>query len=114
MAGTLFAPVPVYQYSCDECDFVTDSDAYFRTHQKVRHRDEGRVYSCDICSQVFTFVWAVAQHKKDLHEGDAILYSCKLCDLVTNSNRNLIRHEQNAHSMPDGDEKTKCHICQIG
>ena len=114
MAGTVATTLftPVYQYSCDECDFETDSPGYFSTHQRVWHRDEGRIYSCDICSQSFTFAWGVDQHKRDLHNGDGILYSCKYCDLVSNSNRNIKRHEERQHLMPDGDKTTQCNICQ--
>ena len=100
--------IQIYQFQCDECDFVTDSSAYFSTHQRVRHREEGRVYSCDICFQTFTFSWGVKLHKEDLHHNET--FKCEHCSLITNSQRNIERHMKQAH-FPGCDILDKCNIC---
>ena len=42
----------VYDFKCDECDFVTNSYQYLKTHQKFKHENEGIIYRCDICNQI--------------------------------------------------------------
>ena len=69
----------LYDYQCDECDFVTNSFGYLSTHRRIRHDNEGVVYRCDICNQTFTFPWAVKGHKEELHS-DTNLFYCKHCD----------------------------------
>ena len=83
----------LYDYQCDECDFVTNSFGYLSTHRRIRHDNEGVVYRCDICNQTFTFPWAVKGHKEELHS-DTNLFYCKHCDHISNSARNMDRHEK--------------------
>ena len=100
--------VQIYQFQCEECDFVTDSPIYFNTHKRVRHEEEGRVYSCDICFQTFTFPWGVTQHKEDLHNNKT--FKCEHCDMISNSQRNIDRHIKDQH-FPDSEILEKCSYC---
>ena len=104
--------IQIYQYQCDDCDFVSDSAAYMANHKRYRHtpNDEGRIYSCDICYQTFAFPTAVKQHKDELHNSEVLL-PCNYCGLISNSNRNLQRHMRRAHLDPEGHILVKCDYC---
>ena len=106
MVSSETALVQIYAHECDECDFKTDSQSYFKNHIVFRHLNEGRIYRCDLCPQTFAFPDGVKRHKEELHTTGNLL-KCSFCDYISVP-QNIRRHE-NKHRSPDA--RVTCNHC---
>ena len=56
----------VYEYKCEECDFITYEGSYFQMH--IRCHQENLDYKCRYCSFTFNDIQLVVYHEENHHK----------------------------------------------
>ena len=122
----------VQSFSCDKCDYITESRTYFLAH-KQRHKktlqqcpvckrsvkylnnhlNRGNCVKrkpsipCDLCDKVFTDPYHMRRHVKVVHMKIKDII-CDMCDYRTHSSFNLKLHRSKMHT-----KETLEQICDI-
>ena len=83
-----------FNYSCDHCDFQTETKNAFISHVASLHGET--CYPCDYCNFKSRNKTTIKRHVQSVHEG--VRYPCLYCDYQATHKCNLKTHIESKHA----------------
>ena len=104
---------PRIAFSCEICDFKSDSKNKVRKHKRTNHKLE--VFPCDHCDFKAVASDDLKYHKTMVHDKPSVRqrFPCEQCDFIGASNNNLKNHLKEAHIKSHMINRIHCQQCDF-
>ena len=99
------------RYECKTCGSIQVDKNNLACHMRDFH--ETNSFCCEICGTKFLSVLSLDEHTKSVHnkgQQNPTTYSCFECFKIFKSNKDVLMHKQNCHSLT---EFFECEICHM-